>query len=42
MALILLRVEMSGKTMNRLKTYLKDFWEYYNTSPAIQKVLANA
>lgn len=30
---------MTGKTSNRLKTYLKDFWEYYNSSPALQKVL---
>jgi hypothetical protein len=35
-------VDSDGKTSNRLKTYLSDFWEFYQTSPALQKALENA
>jgi len=34
--------EMDGKTLNRLKSYLSRFWEYYQTSPTFQKALADA
>ena len=36
------RVDISGKTSNQLKDYLKRFWEYYNTSPSLQKALETA
>ena len=32
-------VEMSGKTSNRLKHYLSEFWQYYQTSPKLRLVL---
>jgi hypothetical protein len=35
-------VNTTGKTLNRLKTYLSSFWDYYQTSPVLQKALANA
>jgi hypothetical protein len=35
-------VDITGKTSNQLKTFLKDFWEFYNHSPALQKALENA
>jgi len=30
---------MRGKTLNRLKTYLSEFWDYYQSSPKLQKAL---
>jgi hypothetical protein len=35
-------VDIESKTSNRLKSYLSDFWEFYQTSPALQKALENA
>ncbi len=32
-------VEMGGETLNRLKEYLARFWEYYESSPGLQKAL---
>ncbi len=32
-------VDTSRKTSNQLKTYLKDFWEFYSFSPNLQKAL---
>jgi hypothetical protein len=36
------KVDIEGKISNHLKTYLSDFWEFYQTSPALQKALENA
>lgn len=38
----LLFVDITGKTMNRLKDYLTQFWEYYQSSQNIQNALATA
>jgi hypothetical protein len=40
-AAFILRVEWTygGKTLNHLKTYLSEFWDYYQTSPQLQKAL---
>lgn len=35
-------VDTARKTLNHLKDYLARFWQYYQTSPALQKALANA
>lgn len=35
-------VEVSGKTLNRLKTYLERFWMFYKSCPNLQNHLANA
>ena len=35
-------VDSSYKTSNRLKSYLSRFWDYCQTSPALQSALANA
>jgi len=35
-------VDIVYKTLNRLKTYLSDFWLFYQSSPSLQKALANA
>lgn len=35
-------VERDSKTSNRIKNYLSAFWEVYQTSPVLQKVLENA
>lgn len=32
-------VEMAGKKLNLMKTYLSRFWEYYRKSTALQKKL---
>ncbi len=32
-------VDIAGKTLNRLNEYLVRFWEYYQSSPALQKTL---
>jgi hypothetical protein len=34
-------VECDGKTSNRLKAYLSRFWDFYQVSPGLQKVLEN-
>jgi len=35
-------VDMGRETFNTLKIYLAGFWSYYQSSPALQKALANA
>lgn len=35
-------VDTSGATLNQLKQYLVGFWQYYNSSPTIQKALERA
>jgi len=35
-------VDIAGKTLNRLQVYLLKFWDYYQSSPALQKSLSNA
>jgi len=35
-------VDTDSKTSNRLKIYLSRFWDFYQTSPTLQKVLENA
>jgi|GEM_PF-4769349 len=35
-------VDIRGEMLKQLKDYLKRFWEYYNSSPALQKALATA
>ncbi len=35
-------VDIRGNTSKQVKDYLKRFWEYYTSSPALQKALANA
>jgi DNA invertase Pin-like site-specific DNA recombinase len=37
-----LQVDIRRKASNQLKDYLKRFWVYYNSSPALQKALATA
>ncbi len=34
-------VDIAGKTLNQLKDYFSRFWEYYQSSPNIQKALAD-
>lgn len=34
-------VDISSKTYNRLKSYLSQFWTYYNSSPVLQNMLIN-
>ncbi|MSR85323.1 hypothetical protein EXS71_02715 [Candidatus Uhrbacteria bacterium] len=36
---ILNLVDMSDNTLNRLKDYLSGFWQYYQSSPSLQKAL---
>lgn len=38
----ILAVDIVYKTSNQLKTYLSRFWDYYNTSPALQLALESA
>jgi len=33
-------VDITRKTLNQLKTFPEDFWEFYSYSPALQKALA--
>lgn len=35
-------VEITGESLKRLKLYLERFWQYYNSSPQIQNILATA
>lgn len=35
-------VDPAIKTLNSLKTYLSRFWDYYQSSPSLQKALENA
>src|SRR3990167_1342478 len=40
-AYLLVSVHSTYKTLNRLKTYLSRFWEYYQSTPSLQKALAS-
>lgn len=35
-------VDTAGKMLNQLKTYLGRFWDFYQTSQSMQKLLENA
>jgi len=35
-------VEMSSKTLSRLKTYIPDFWDYYQYSKDLKLALEKA
>ena len=34
-------VDMVGKRLNRIQDYLSRFWEFYQTTPNLQKALEN-